>query len=132
MQFFILKSPEIRNNAINFINALNIDHREYSVEVKQYRKNRSNAQNRLLWSWIGIISDETGYTPDELHEYLKTRLLGVEEKTIMGHDIFIPKSTTKLTALEFTQYLEKIEMLAMEMGINLPHPSDYSYIMGAK
>ena len=128
MQFFILIDEQRRGNALEFIRSLNI-RKPYSIEIKEYRKNRSTAQNRLYWSWLRVLSAFTGYGDDELHELFKIRLLGTVEKKIMGDTIKIPRSTTSLTTREFTEYLEKIELAAMTMGVSVPHPDDYGYIM---
>ncbi len=130
-QFFILIDETRRQNAINFLRGMNIAEVQ-SVEIKPYRKNRSGAQNRLLWSWYGILAGVTGYTTKELHEQFKVRLLGVEERTVYGKNLVLPKSSADLDTKEFTDFLTKIEMVAIEMGITLPHPDDYGYIMSSK
>ena len=130
-QFFILLDDMRRDNALAYIRALNLG-KKYSVEVKEYRKNRSNSQNRLYWSWVNIIAKDTGYDPDDMHDTFKQRFLGVEEKIVFGEAVYIAKSTAKLTTQEFTAYLERIEQTAMEMGMNLPRPDDYSYAMGTE
>jgi len=66
MQFFILIDEQRRGNCLNFINALNLT-TQWSVEIKKYKKNRSLAQNRTMWAWLGIISDFTGDTAEHLH-----------------------------------------------------------------
>lgn len=128
-QFFILIDEQRRQNAVNFLQRLSLK-RTYSVEIKEYRKNRSNSQNRLYWSWLKIIADMYGYEDDELHETFKAKFLGTEERLVFGERVMVPKSTAKLTTQEFTLYLDKIEMLARELDISLPHPDDYHYAMG--
>lgn len=128
--FFLLKSEKQRESVIAYLNRVNIGGKLLSVEIKPYKRNRSHAQNRLLWSWYNILSPETGYTPDELHEQFKVRLLGVEEKVVEGITLVQPRSSKKLSTEEFTDFLSRIELVALEMGINLPHPGDYEFIMG--
>ena len=50
-------------------------------------------------------------------------------KQIMGQTVAIPHSTTKLTTKDFSDYLNKIEAVAQNMGIRLPIPDDYKYAM---
>ena len=128
-QFFILLDDMRRDNALAYIRALNLG-KKYSVEVKEYRKNRSNSQNRLYWSWVNLIAKDTGYEPDELHETFKQRFLGTEERVVFGKPVKIAKSTAKINTQEFTAYLDRIEQTALAMGMRLPHPDDYSYAMG--
>ena len=42
------------------------------IEVREAKDIRTNAQNRLWWKWIEIISDELGYSDkQEIHNILK-------------------------------------------------------------
>ena len=67
--------------------------------------------------WLGIISNDLGYDPDELHTTFKGMYLVDRTKKLP-----LIRSTTVLNRLEFIQYLERIERKAGEMGIVLPHP----------
>ena len=103
------------------------------VEIKPYKKNRSTSQNRLYWMWLNFLSEHTGSTPDELHQEMKVRFLGVEHIEVKGVHLILPKSTTTLTTKEFaTLILEPLESLAIELGCALPIPDDYNDAMGYK
>ena len=52
---------------------------ECVVEIRKMDKRRSNRQNRTMWMWLGVLSKDLGYSPEELHEILKMRFLGYEE-----------------------------------------------------
>ena len=131
MTYFIVKDSSILGNAIAFISKLDF-FKPWLIDIKPYKKNRSTAQNRLYWKWLEIISAETGYTRDELHELFKRVYLGSEDKIILGKQINIAKSTTGLSTTDFTNFLISIEAEAMDLGITLPHPQDYQFIMGGK
>ncbi len=122
--YFVLKNDDIKKNCINHIQSLD---GVYRVTIKKYKKDRSYAQNRLMWMWLGIISNDTGESPENLHEIFKLKFLGTEKIQSLGYNIEIPKSTTRLTTQEFTDYLDKIEALAMSINIRLPHPQDLYY-----
>lgn len=126
MQFFILKDEEGLAKCSAFLKALNFT-KPWSVEIKQYRKNRSGAQNRTYWAWLRVLGDEIGHSDDEMHELFRGRFLGYEEKTIMGQVVRITKSSRKLTVQDFASYLVQIEMVADSMNIRLPRPDDYAY-----
>lgn len=125
---FILIDDARRDNCLNYIRGLNLGKR-MQVEIKPYRKNRSQAQNRTMWAWINTLADHTGYSPDELHEMFKQRFLGFHHKEIMGETVLIAKSTTKLSTHEFAEYMNKIEAVAAQMGVQLPIPDDYGFVM---
>lgn len=122
--FFILRDEDRRQSALAYIRSLNLNGRTLEVRVKPYKKNRTTAQNSLYWMWLGVLADDLGYTEDDLHELFKARFLGVEEKQIWGDTVYVARSTTRLTTQQFTEYLEKIEALALQMNITLPHPID--------
>lgn len=135
--FYIIDSKEKRALAASFVSSIK-SHPLMQVEVKEYKPHRSQAQNRLMWMWYGIISKDVGLTTEELHEQMKARVLGYVEVDVpqklhgfMGHvrRMAIPRSTTKLGVQEMTTFLEAILSLAGELGIALPHPDDYRYAM---
>lgn len=122
--YFVLKNDDIKKNCIDHIQSLD---GVYRVTIEKYKKDRTKSQNSLMWMWLGIISNDTGESPENLHEVFKLRFLGTEKIQSMGYSIEIPKSTTKLTTQEFTDYLDKIEGLALSIDIRLPHPQDLYY-----
>ena len=133
-QFFVIKSKEIRQNAVNAVKNIRAEPL-MSVEIKPYKKNRSLAQNRLYWMWINIFAQHiNGSTSkeslEEIHTLFKVRFLGTEERFVDNKKLIIPKSTRTLNTKEFTEYLQKLEMLAVELDLTLPYPTDYQYAMG--
>ncbi|WP_322884146.1 hypothetical protein U8C35_06345 [Sinorhizobium medicae] len=127
--FFIIDSVEKRKAAANYVARI-ASKPLMSVEIKPYKKNRSQAQNRLYRMWLGIIAETTGEDDDDLHEQLKARILGFESKIILGEAVRMPKSTTKITVDEFSHYLNAVEHLATELNITLPMPDDAAYALG--
>ncbi len=119
--YFKTVNDDVKQNAIKAIEGLE---GVYSIEITKYKKDRTASQNKLMWLWLGIISNDTGESSDNLHNIFKMRFLGTEKIQSMGYSIEIPKSTTKLTTQEFTDYLDKIEGLALSIDIRLPHPTD--------
>ncbi len=101
--------------------------RAQSVEIKQYRKNRSTSQNKLYWLWLNVIADYTGDDPDDVHIIMKKRLLGTIRRPVMGVLEEMPNSTKKLTTEEFSSYLERLEQLCNLLQIVLPKPDDFRY-----
>lgn len=119
--YFKTVNEEVKQNAIKAIEGLD---GVYEVTINKYKKDRTKSQNALYHMWIGIISNDTGNSHDELCEIFKLKFLGSETLSALGFKIERPKSTTKLSTQEFTDYLDKIEGLAISIGIRLPHPED--------
>lgn len=81
---------------------------------------RSERQNRFYWLYLDIISNETGHTPQELHEAFKAQFLYRDTVKVYGTTICSTTSTTDLSRPMFADYLNEIEMLT---GVPLPDTS---------
>jgi len=90
------------------------------IEIKKVRAIRSLQQNALYWMWLSIISNDTGFTPDELHTTFRSMFL-----TDHSQRLPVVRSTTVLNKIQFGLYLDKIEREAGKMGIILPVPDQY-------
>ena len=101
-----------------------LEGKSITVELKQQRKARSGNQNRYYWLIvIGLISESTGYTPDECHELLKQIFNGVS-RDIAGATYLIPQTTTKLNTKEWEDYMSLIRTWASaELGLFIPCPN---------
>jgi hypothetical protein len=108
-----------------YIERIPADDKRRDVTITLHRVKRTIPQNRLYRLWIGLIGDETGNNPDDLHEAFKVMFLGTKGMTIGGTQASIPLSTTTLDTAQFTHFLERLEAwVTSELGIVLPHPSD--------
>lgn len=96
------------------------------IIIHKKKKHRSVQQNRYYWLLMGMVSDHTGYTPDEVHAILKSKFLKVEkvnENTGVVYEYI--KSTTELSTVEYMDYLEDVRRFGSEeFGIYLPEPSE--------
>lgn len=93
-----------------------------SVTTKKWR--RSLEQNNYYWGvYLPIIADETGHTPDELHELFKGKFLTQKIKTVMGLPVRMKKSTRDLSVGEFVEYIQRIESFT---GIEAPPTENYN------
>lgn len=105
----------------------------HRLEISQYRKRRSDRQNRYYWPvFCKLLSDfmrEQGenISPDDAHEIFKHKFLRreiIDEKT--GEVIAYTASTTKLSTVEFNEYLDQIAYWLNDMfGLVVPEPTMY-------
>ncbi len=58
----------------NYTQAIN-DGKPLRVVIDQKQDDRSTAQNRLMWMWLGQIEKKTGQDKDSLHYEFKKRFL---------------------------------------------------------
>jgi hypothetical protein len=69
-----------------------------------------------------VIADETGDNQQDLHEYLKWKLLPPRFAHILGQTVRMPATTTELTGAEMMDYMMRIEQVC---GVPIPpHPDD--------
>ncbi len=136
-QSFTIRNEGIRRSVIDWILGLPLTD-VWEVVVKPYRKNRSNQQNSLMWLWYDLIREHieatTGenYTSEQIHEHFKAMFLTSTVVAIGGDKTTVYRSTAKLKTVEFTDYLEKIDMYCAEkLSLILPHPGDEYHEMQA-
>jgi hypothetical protein len=100
----------------------------YWVELKQFRDTRSNRQNAYYWGVvIKILSDHTGFDPEEMHEVLKQKFLTkfvVIQST--AEEVKITRSTSNLSTEEFEKYMEDVRRFSIQdLDCFIPLPGEY-------
>lgn len=112
----------------DYIDKLNIHHKNYKVAITRKAEKRTIPQNRLYRLWLNCISAESGNDVEDLHEYLKMTFLDVHSRIIYGKEVMRVTSTTELNTEQFTAFLEKVQQWASsELGVILPNPEDRFY-----
>ncbi|MEI7998879.1 MAG: hypothetical protein WCH62_05180 [Candidatus Omnitrophota bacterium] len=94
---------------------------KFRLTFEEWKEARSSQQNRYYWAYLTIISWELGDNPNDLHEYFKRKHLPPKFISVMGKEVKIPASTTKLTKEEFGKYIDAIEL---ECGVPSPNPDE--------
>tara|TARA_R100001443_G_scaffold23670_2_gene35889 strand:+ start:17375 stop:17758 length:384 start_codon:yes stop_codon:yes gene_type:complete len=112
----------ILNNERRFNDNLNIfEGEEIEIRIKVRTNNRSNEQNSLYWKWINIMSEEIGFTKEEMHELVKYKFLKRTSINNNGIEEVKLKSTTTLTVKEFTKLMDDVLYWSNNtLNINLP------------
>jgi|GEM_PF-2533438 len=141
---FILIDELRQQNCINHLLNIALDGKT-EVVFRDYKSNRSIQQNNLMWAYYDVLGDFIGLVPEDMHEMVKAKVFGVRElitKDLNGKKIklHVPnRTTTTLKVFDknpevmcMTKFLQAIEMLASELGVRLPRPDDYKYILTGK
>jgi len=104
---------------------------EVTVTIARKRATRSLAQNALYWSvYVEVLSEHTGYSPDEIHTILKAKFLPKALALCNGDgevrdEFVIGSTTTTLNKNEFSEFLRNIQQWAAEeLGVVIPDPVD--------
>ena len=88
------------------------------LENKDYR---TNAQNKLWWKYMQILSADLGFTKDEMHDLCKIKFLK-RERFEDGIKVEYLKSTAQLTKKEFNKLVDEVIIWAAQtFSINLPN-----------
>lgn len=117
MKRFKVTSEEDVENLRRFVGELDLS-KAYEVEIKPFAFNRSTQQNKKYWKLIGELGSFLGYDEGEMHELMKYKFLSYKQE-MLGDEMVVIPSTSKLTIKEFVEYLSKVERFAMELGFTL-------------
>ena len=90
----------------------------YDVSIREHKDSRSIQQNKRYWALITEISSYLGYTTDEIHSMLAYKYLSYKED-MLGDEVVIVPSTTKLKIKEFNEYYDKVEQFAYGLGFRM-------------
>ena len=98
------------------------------ITVREQKKRRSLNLNAYYWSVVvKLLSDNTGYDKDEMHEVLKSMFLRTKYQ-IKGIWIHGTKSTTKLNNQEMQTYIEECKTFASTtLSLYIPDPNEVEY-----
>jgi hypothetical protein len=101
----------------------------YELTISRLRATRSVQANRFYWGVVvQLISEYTGFTPEEVHEWAKAKFLPKRLALLGGNgevvdEYVIGGSTRKLKTDEFYDYVEKVRTFAQEqLGLIMPEP----------
>lgn len=109
-QFGIIKEGKmILNNRDKFIKELSqFEGKEIVIKIIERNNNRTKDQNSLLWSWIGILANSTGYTKEEMKELIQVKFLQRERLDSDGYTETYIKGTSTLSKQEFNDLMNQI------------------------
>jgi len=117
MTSYKVTSEEELENVRRQIGELDLT-KAWDVEVKPFAFNRSTQQNRRYWALNKELGNFLGYDENEMHELLKYKFLSYKTE-MLGEEIPVIPSTSKLTIKEFVEYLAKVERFAVDLGFKL-------------
>ncbi len=96
--------------------------KEVELRLCRYRQTRSLSQNAYYWGVVvALLSEYTGYDPDDMHEALKLKFL--VDRFVGKFGLIKVKSTTDLDTGEMTEYIEQVRQWAAAIGCVIPDAS---------
>lgn len=127
---YLVANVHMAHRVADLVRELNCDGKQWDVEIKPHKKQRTVRANNLYWQWLTIIGAEIGYTKDEMHDIFREKFLPVDHDEVIG---IKRKRLTSTSAPDFStammsEYMQQIDRFAaQELGILLPHPDDDAY-----
>jgi len=104
---------------------LTLQGKEAYLTVAKVTKSRSGNQNRYYWGVvIDLLSKETGYEREEMHEAMKMQFLKKNDETRFA----IAKSSSSLSTAEFEDYMAQIRRWASQyLGLYIATPNEVDF-----
>lgn len=116
-------------NKTKFFAAVRQLYGEVELVARKKRATRSQSQNAYWWGvCVELVSEHTGYTPDEVHEIAKQMFLPKKLAVQSGNgeikgEFVIGGTTTTLNKTEFGEFMESFRRWAAEdLGVVIPDP----------
>jgi len=155
-QSFYITSDSIKDNCFDFIADVPVD-KGYLVTIKKSTENRTLAQSRLRWVWMGFLEKElmgegVGRNKEDWNRYFKGKFLrglliaqddeyanfyhdadrllsGSNDKGFAKRVLLDNVRTEWLTTKNMGEFMDSIDRhCAHELKINLPLPDDLKYL----
>lgn len=101
------------------------EHAGKNYRLEYVQPKRSLSQNNYYWMYLELIARETGNHKNALHKVFSEEFLPKRTEVIYGKPRTFTKSTTKLTKVEFGEYLDQICAMS---NVPLPDPQEAGFI----
>lgn len=124
---FIPKSKAYLNSCLNRIPA----GKKVSASFQIAGAIRSNSQLRYHWVLMGYLSDHTGYTKEELHDWVMRVKFGEKAITLQGITMKTRKSlsdTGKMPKHEAVELIDFDKKLCADLDIHIPTAEELGYL----
>lgn len=133
----VVASAQVKNGRLRFNNRRAFDEQvrqfkegaQVEIAVSIRRTTRSLKQSAWYWGCIvQMISEFTGYTPDEVHEWAKAKFIPKKLAICNGNGEVVDEyvlggSTRKMNTVEFSEYCEAVRRFAAEtLSLDIPDP----------
>jgi hypothetical protein len=121
--------PESRDSALERVVAfakVALPGKWLRITVEERKRTRSHEQNAYLWGvCYETLRQATGQDAEDWHEFFLGEFFGWEERELFGKRRLKPvRRSSKLSTVEFADYVGFIQQRAAENGIYIPDPGE--------
>lgn len=124
---YILDTEQRRDNCLDKIKQTPYG-QGWAVEIRPYEELRTHAQNRTMHNWLKIIDDFRGEAPDTAKTRIKISMGLYDEYVVDDKVIIKPKTSARFTKKQMIDFMQAIEIMALEYNLKLPYPDDWREI----
>jgi hypothetical protein len=109
--------------------------KHHQIVIDKFSNSRSTNQNAALFGLAYVLlTDHTGITKDDLHEYYCMKHFGTVCRFVFGRKKYTAFRTTTqdengnnslLSTIEFKAFFEFVQCEAAKLGCNIPNPQKF-------
>ena len=117
-----------RENCKQFIDELD-PNLKWNIEIKEYRKKRSNEQNAYIHAVpLPMIAEYIGETVEVVKHYLCGEWSGWEDYFVLGKKMSRPVMTTsQMNTLQMTKFIEYLQWFGSStLNLYIPSPGEWN------
>jgi hypothetical protein len=122
-----LKSPAYYQHSLNRIPI----GKDVTVTLSTKKSTRSQQQLRYYHVLVQMVSDHTGYTHDEVHDFVMRSRFGTKQVTLNGKTVEVRRSISnaaKMPKYECVELIEYVIALCDDLSIRVPTMEELGYI----
>jgi hypothetical protein len=126
---FVAYSPAYLNQKIAGL-PLNT---ELELSFSIAKQTRSKSQLAYHWVLMNLISEHTGYTESEIHDWVLRAKFGTKKMKLGALTIEVRRSMSDIGGMTKLEVIDLIEFdirLCAELEINIPSPESLGYMVG--
>ena len=131
-QFFLYREKDRASAIESIVDCLHsLDPKRFwLIEVKEYKRPRTDLQNRALWGVAyKTLQEATGNDPEDLHQYFLGERYGWDTIVVLGRKRLVPKKrSSKLSTSEFADFYNFIQQRSAQAGYYIPDPDPNWFI----
>ncbi len=105
--------------------------KEYAVTVEEHAAGRSQSQLAYYWVLLGYIADETGHTPEELHDAIVRQKFGTKVIKVGAIEQSVRRSiadSARFPKSDMVELIQTVLELCTGLGIVVPTKQELGYI----
>jgi hypothetical protein len=105
--------------------------KEIELKMSVHAASRSKSQLAYHWVLMSLISEHTGFTPEEVHDFALRAKFGTKKMKLGELTMEVRRSMSNLGGIKNFECVELIDFdirLAQSLDIHIPTPEELGYL----